>query len=118
MRYAIMLLAATALPPVAKAADRLPLAHGIFVESNTACKGASNVATMAYWGGNNGLNISQAGCTIKQMTRKGSIYTLTRSCSGPHQDTTEDTVEVVITNPKTFSLDGISYRWCGMKVEF
>ena len=40
MRYAIMLLAATAVPPVAKAADRLPLAHGIFVATDTACKGA------------------------------------------------------------------------------
>lgn len=118
MRYAIMLLAATAVPFAAKAADRLPLAHGIFVATDTPCKGAPNVATLSYWGGNNGLNISQASCTIKHMTRNGPIYTLSRSCSGPQQDDTEDTVKLAIKNPKTFSLDGISYRWCGMRVEF
>ena len=118
MRFAAMLLAATAVPLVAKAADRLPLAHGIFVESNTPCKGASNVAIMGYWGGNNGLNTSQESCTIKRMTRKGPVYILTRSCSGPHQGETEETVKLVITNPKTISVDGVSYRWCGMKVEF
>jgi hypothetical protein len=105
-------------PLAAKSADRLPLTHGIFVATDTACKGAPNVAIMSYWGGNNGLNISKESCTIKRMTRNGSAYTLTRSCSDLQQHEAEDTVKLVITNPKAFSLDGISYRWCGKKVEF
>ena len=40
MRYAIVLLVAAAVPLPAKAADQLPLAHGVFVDSGTACKGA------------------------------------------------------------------------------
>ena len=118
MRYAFVLLVAAAVPLPAKAADQLPLAHGVFVDSGTACKGASTAATMSYWGGNNGLNVSQAECTIKTVTQKGKVYTLTRSCSGSELDGTDDTVNVVITNRKTFSPDGTTYRWCGMKVQF
>src|ERR1043165_657699 len=78
---------ATYLPTVAVvvstgalAADLLPLKNGIYVPTNVACKGASNADIVNYWGGKSGIGVAQAECTIKKITRKGSMYTYTDEC--------------------------------------
>jgi len=77
-----LFLVATALlaSTSTSAADLLPLMHGNYAREGTPCVGASNVDRMSYWGGRNGLNIQQAGCAIRAVTRRGTVYSLSRRC--------------------------------------
>ena len=108
------------------AADMLPLVQGIYVEVGTPCKGASDAATMSYWGGNNGINVQQIGCEINTLTREGSSYSLQRTCtSGRFGGSFEDRVKVTIFNRTSFTFHGRAslgmqdrrFRYCGPKVQ-
>jgi hypothetical protein len=115
---ALFLLAGTA----AAAADMLPLKHGIYVDANVACKGASNADTMSYWGKDNGLNVSRIGCRIVRLSKNGSTYTLQRTCRGiTGSGTFKDKVAVKMISASSFALIGdrsVTYRYCGRKVQF
>ena len=100
-------------------ADRLPLAHGIFVASESPCRGASNVEIISYWGGDNALNVAQAEYIVKSLRHSGNRWTIRRHCTSIHDDDLgEDTITLTIAGPKAFTLDKIPYRWCGTKVQF
>lgn len=119
MAKLILMLAATPLM-LAASADQLPLKHGIFVITGTPCKGASNASIMSYWGGDNALNVSQAECRINRVSHKGTRYSMTRTCTEIQSGSSmgRETVQITIPNPSSFTIDGTSYRWCGMKVQF
>ncbi|HEY4070219.1 MAG TPA: hypothetical protein VGM04_01515 [Sphingomicrobium sp.] len=105
----------------ALAADMLPLKNGIYVPTNVACKGASNADIVNYWGGNSGIGVAQAECTILKLSKKGSVYTFTDECrdiqSGDKIEGDAPTV-LTIRSPASFEMAGTSYRYCGTKVEF
>ena len=115
-----LMLAAMPLMLAASTDQLLPLKHGIFVTTDTPCKGASNVSIMSYWGGDNALNVSQAECRIDRVTHAGTRYTVTRTCTELQSGSSlgKDTVRLTIADPSSFTIDGTAYRWCGMKVQF
>ena len=92
----------------------LPLKRGIYVDRRVPCKDASNVATMSYWGGNNGLNVAKAECRIGRIRRSGSAYVLNRTCSGGRSDE----VRIEVLGRSAFLLNGVTYRYCGKRVRF
>lgn len=102
------------------AADLLPLKQGIYVPAGRPCKGASNAEIVNYWGGNSGIGVAQAECTIKKLTKKANVYTVTDEC----RDIQSGDVIVggptvlTISNPASFKMYGTSYRYCGTKVQF
>lgn len=105
----------------ALAADMLPLKNGIYVPTNVACKGASNANMVNYWGGKSGIGVAQAECTIKKLTKKGSVYTFTDECRDIQSgDKIEGDAPTVLTvhSPTSFEMSGTKYRYCGTKVEF
>ena len=102
------------------AADMLPLKQGIYVPVATACKGAPNSEIVNYWGGRSSIGVSQAECTIKKLSKKGSVYTLVDQCKDIQSG---DTIEggptvVTIKGPTSFAMSGVSYKYCGTKVQF
>jgi hypothetical protein len=108
-------------------ADMLPLKRGIYVDVHVPCKGASNAATLSYWGGKNGINESKVRCTIKQLTETGGVYALQRTCQSIDADGTfEDGVTVKVLGRQSFMISGghhlgerdQTYRYCGPKVQF
>jgi hypothetical protein len=101
-------------------ADLLPLKHGIYVPNKVACKGASNADIVNYWGGNSGIGVAQAECTIKKVTKKGNVYTFTDQCRDIQSgDKIEGgTTVLTIRSPTAFEMFGTSYRYCGTKAEF
>ena len=64
----------------AAAKDALPLKRGIYVREGIPCDGASNAATLSYWGGNNGINDQQDRCSIRWQRVRGSEHRISRSC--------------------------------------
>jgi hypothetical protein len=121
MRYS-KLVGATAIvaSSSAVAADLLPLKNGIYVPKNVACKGASNADIVNYWGGKSGIGVAQAECTIKKMSKKGSAYTYTDECRDIQSgDLIEGGPTVITVRGSTaFDMFGVSYRYCGTKVQF
>ena len=111
-----LLLASTSVV----AADMLPLKHGIYVPVATACKGAPNSAIVNYWGGKSSIGASQAECTIKKLSKKGSVYTFVDQCKDIQSgDLIEgDPTVVTVKGPTSFAMSGISYKYCGTKVQF
>jgi hypothetical protein len=110
----------------AVAADMLPLARGIYVTVGTACKGASNADTLSYWGGNNGINDQQTGCTIKSLRKVGATYALNRTCrSVRFGGSFKDRVKVTVLDRTTFLMQGRvpvgpgvrRFRYCARKVQ-
>jgi len=104
----------------AVAADLLPLKQGIYVPVGRACKGASNAEMVNYWGGRSSIGVAQAQCTIKNLTRKGSAFTLTDQCNDTQSG---DMIEggptvVTVAGPTAFRMAGTSYRYCGTRVQF
>jgi hypothetical protein len=106
----------------AAAADMLPLKHGIYVDTHVACKGASNVDTLSYWGKENGINAQRTECHITKLSKNRATYVLNRMCrdiSGSGMFTDHVTIKVV--NGSSFTLVGdppITYRYCGPRVQF
>ncbi|HYN45326.1 MAG TPA: hypothetical protein VES64_01405 [Allosphingosinicella sp.] len=125
MRLAFAALALLA-PAGAAAADLLPLTRGIYVREGRACRGASNVDTMSYGGGRNGLNISRMRCAIRRMTRRGQAYSLHRRCRELHYGgSVADRIRVTIADRRSFTLRtqftpprGARFRYCGARVQF
>jgi hypothetical protein len=102
------------------AADMLPLKQGIYVPFATACKGAPNSDIVNYWGGKSSIGASQAECTIKKLSRKASVYTLVDECKDIQSG---DVIEggptvVVVKSPNSFAMGGVTYKYCGTKVQF
>jgi hypothetical protein len=102
------------------AADMLPLRQGIYVPVATACKGAPNSDIVNYWGGKSSIGASQAECTIKKLSKKGSVYTLVDQCKDIQSG---DVIEggptvVTVKSPTSFAISGVSYKYCGTKVQF
>lgn len=102
------------------AADMLPLKQGIYVPVATACKGAPNSAIVNYWGGKSSIGAAQAECTIRKLSKKGSVYTLVDECKDIQSG---DVIEggptvVTIKSPTGFAMSGVSYKYCGTKVQF
>jgi hypothetical protein len=101
------------------AADLLPLRQGIFVRAGAPCKGASNADTLSYWGGDNGLNTQQTDCRIMRLSLSGTTYTLERRCQDIRSGSAfTDRTAITIASPARFTLDRISYRYCGRRVQF
>jgi hypothetical protein len=113
---AVAVLASTG----AIAADLLPLKNGIYVPTKVACKGASNAEIVNYWGGTSGIGVAQAACTIKKITKKGSVYSFTDECTDIQsgQAIESGTTVITIRGPTAFKMFGTSYRYCGTKVQF
>jgi hypothetical protein len=113
---AVAMLASTG----AIAADLLPLRNGIYVPTKVACKGAANADIVNYWGGKSGIGVAQAECTIKKLTRKGSVYTFTDECRDLQSGEAIEGGTSVLTvhSPTAFEMFGTSYRYCGSKVQF
>jgi hypothetical protein len=104
----------------AVAADLLPLTQGIYVPAARPCKGASNAEIVNYWGGKSSIGVAQAECTIKKLSRKGNVFTITDEC---HDIQSGEAIEggptvLVIKDSKSFRTGGVSYRYCGTRVEF
>lgn len=104
----------------ALAADLLPLKQGIYVPADRACKGASNADIVNYRGGRSAIGTSQAECTIKRLTSRGKVYTITDQCKDIRSG---DVIEggptvVTIGSPTTLTMGGTAYRHCGTKVRF
>jgi hypothetical protein len=104
----------------AAAADLLPLRNGIYVPTRIACKGATNADIVNYWGGKSGIGVAQAECTIKKLTKKGSVYTFTDECRDLQSgDALEGgTTVLTVRSPTAFEMFGTAYRYCGTKVQF
>ena len=104
----------------ALAASLLPLKEGIYVPAAVACKGASNADIVNYWGGNSGIGVAQAECTIENLQKKGNTYTFTNACTDIQSGDAIDggTTALIIRNSTAFEMDGTSYRYCGPKVQF
>ena len=102
------------------AADMLPLKRGIYVPVEEPCKGASNAAMRSYWGGKSAFSSSHAVCAIVKMTRNGNVYTITDKCEivrGGSDEWVGETV-VTIASQTRFTLEGVTFRYCGPKVQF
>jgi hypothetical protein len=102
------------------AADMLPLRQGIYVPVATACKGAPNSEIMNYWGGKSSIGASQAECTIKKLNKKDNVYTVVDQCKDIQSG---DIIEggptvVTVKSPTSFLMSGVSYKYCGTKVQF
>lgn len=111
-----LLLASTSVAAV----DMLPLRQGIYVPVAIACKGAPNSAIVNYWGGKSSIGVSQAECTIKKLSEKGSVYTFVDQCKDIQSG---DIIEggptvVTVKGPTSFAMSGVSYKYCGTKVQF
>jgi hypothetical protein len=121
MRYSRTVgLIAICSSSMAVAADLLPLKNGIYVPTNVACKGAPNADMVNYWGGKYGIGVAQAECTIKTISKKGSVYTYRDDC---HDIQSGDVIEggptvVTVRSPTSFEMFGTAYRYCGTKVQF
>ena len=116
-RYEILVTSVAS--SVAVAADMLPLARGIYVRAEVACRGASNVDTMSYWGEDNGLNLQRVSCRIDRLSRDGSVYIVHRQCRElRHGGTFSDRVRVTVLSRTSFSLNGRTFRFCGSTVQF
>ena len=117
-RLAVM--AGSVLAIGAAAADLLPLKQGIFVPVGRACRGASNAEMVNYWGGNSSIGVSQAECTIKKVSHKGTTYTITDVCKDIQSgDKIEGgTSTMTITSPTQFRMNNTSYRYCGLRPQW
>jgi hypothetical protein len=73
---------------------------------------------MSYWGGKNGLNVSQVECTLKSVSHIGNSYRLVRRCE-PIQGgkSFNDIVNVVIPNSNTFTYGRMAFRWCASSMQ-
>ena len=121
MRFATFFPAvAIIISTTAVAADLLPLKNGIYVPTKVPCKGATNADIVNYWGGKSGIGVAQAECTIKKLTKKGNVYTFTDECRDIQSGDAIEGGRTVLTvaNRTSFEMFGISYRYCGTKVEF
>jgi hypothetical protein len=105
----------------------LPLTRGIYVDARTPCKGAPNLATLSYWGDDNGINDQQTRCKINTLEKHGSVYSLKRRCTSVRFGGSFDSqVEVTIVNPTAFRIqepapssgEAPTYRYCGPQVQF
>lgn len=102
------------------AADMLPLKQGIYVPVATPCKGAPNSEIVNYWGGKSSIGASQGECTIKKLSKKGSEFTLLDECKDIQSgDVIEGGPTIVTVKSATrFGMSGVSYKYCGTKVQF
>ena len=118
VRLAVVALSMLAVG--AAAADMLPLKHGIYVASGSACKGASNAEMVNYWGGKSAIGVAQATCTIKKLVKQGTKYTFTDVCTDIQSGQSFDGEKTVltITSPTQFTMSGTTYRYCGPKVQW
>jgi hypothetical protein len=104
----------------ASTVDMLPLMRGVFVPVEVACKGAPNGEIVNYRGGRHSIGGTQIDCTIKKLTVKGTLYTISDVC----RDTETGEVipgspsEVVVASPTRFEMSGTAYKYCGTKVSF
>ena len=104
----------------AVAADLLPLKQGIYVPVGRPCKGASNAEIVNYWGGKSSIGASQGECTIKTVIHKGNVFTLKDECRDIQSGEVIVGGPTVLTiiSPTNFRMAGMSYRYCGTKVQF
>ena len=102
------------------AADLLPLKQGIYVPVARPCRGASNAEIVNYWGGKSSIGAAQGECTIKSVSRKGTTFTIKDVCRDIQSgDIIQgDATVLTITNPQSFRMSGVAYRYCGTKVQF
>lgn len=115
----VIFLLATAGAATA-AGDLLPLRHGIYVPLASRCKGASNAEMVNYWGGRSAIGVAQAECTIKAVTRKGSVYTIRDECRDIQSGSKIEGGPTVLTisSPTAFRMGSDSYKYCGPKPQF
>jgi hypothetical protein len=113
---ALMVLASTSVA----AADMLPLKQGIYVPVTGHCKGAPNSEIVNYWGGRTSIGASQGECTIKKLSKKANVYTLIDECKDIQSgDVIQGGPTVVTVDSATrFAMSGVSYKYCGTKVQF
>lgn len=116
----LAIVATSMLAVGAAAADMLPLKQGIYVPVGTACKGASNAEVVNYWGGKSSIGVAQASCTIKKVVRAGTTYTVDDVCK---DDQSGSVIEggprvLKIASPTQFTMDGTTYRYCGLKPQW
>lgn len=105
-------LAATA----AIAADKLPLRHGIYVDSRIDCKEFSNVSMMSFWGDQ--LNVAQMIGHIVKVSKSGRDYRVEIDGEPVRGDGPTETFTWTVTIygetdmkvQSEFSTD--RYRWC------
>ena len=102
------------------AADLLPLKQGIYVPVGRPCRGASNAEIVNYWGGNSSIGASQGECTIKTVSHKGNIYTIKDKCRDIQSgdEIVGGPTVIKILNNATFRMAGVTYRYCGTKIQF
>jgi len=102
------------------AADLLPLKQGIYVPLGRPCKGATNAEMVNYWGGDSSIGASQGECTIKSVTHRGNVYTINDRCRDIQSgdEIVGGPTVLRIINKATFRMAGVTYRYCGTKVQF
>ena len=102
------------------AADMLPLKRGIYVPVSRACRGAPNSDIVNYWGDKSSIGVSQATCSIRKLTKKGSTYTLFDTCKDIQSGDEIEGGPTVLTvkSPTSFAMSGVTYRYCGERVQF
>lgn len=102
------------------AADLLPLKQGIYVPVGRPCRGASNAEIVNYWGGNSSIGASQGECTIKAVSHKGRVYTIHDKCRDIQSgdEIVGGPTVIEISSNAAFRMAGITYRFCGTRVQF
>ena len=122
MRLPIRLAGFVALlvSSAALAADLLPLKQGIYVPVGRSCRGASNAEIVNYWGGNTSIGASQGECTIKTVSHKGSIYEINDKCRDIQSgdEIVGGPFVIKIITFASFRMAGVTYRYCGTKIQF
>lgn len=121
----VIMLALCAAQTV-RAADKLPLKHGIYVKQGIPCDDADNASALNFDG--NGFNSAHVGATITNINNNGNIYHITQKFEGLGGVGGEGTYTgqwtVTIKNRTSFSISDVkigkepldkttsTYRYC------
>lgn len=119
-RIGLVIVALSTATAVA-AADLLPLKTGIYVPAASACRNASRVDMVNYWGGRSAIGNGMAECEIVKVSHKGNVFTYTDKCTDIQsgEAITGSPNTLVVLGPGSFRLgvgrDAETYKYCGAR---
>ena len=97
-----------------------PLEAGYLRSSRATVQRRVKCGNRELLGGKSSIGASQGECTIKALTRKGNVFTINDVCRDIQSGDVIAGGPTVITvaGPATFRMSGVSYRYCGTRVQF
>ncbi len=114
MRYPSFLFALSALvgltATTAIAGDVLPLKHGRYVTSDTACAQASRATTVPFDG--RGFDVGDNGCKYSSKLVEKNRYRVTSDCSSVGEGKSTDTYEIRSFTEFLIMGESKTRRWC------